>query len=103
MITDRIGLHSVLLPKLTAIIRAGSQDNVQHKPIATQINLLSTHTVRDSMVVLGILIRMMMKQKPTRKKTEITTRGDKNSSFGEKHFFSPLDTERCFSIQLTIL
>ena len=35
------------------------------------------------------------------KKTKITTRGDKNSTFGQKPFLSLLDTERCFSIQLT--
>ena len=86
--------------KLTAIIRAGSQvHNVQHKQ--TQINLLSPHTVRDPMEVLDSLLKMMMKQKPTRKKNKMTTRGDKNSTFGQKHFFRPLDTERRFSVQLT--
>ena len=54
------------------------------------------------MVVLDILLKMMMKQKPMRKKTKITTLGDKNSTFGQKPFLSLLDTERCFSVQLTV-
>ena len=37
------------------------------------------------MVVLGISLKMMMKQKPMRKKTKIKTRGDKNSTLGVKN------------------
>jgi len=65
--------------QLNTAIRAGWQDNVLQK--STQINSKSTHTDRDSQAVSDILHVTTMKKKPMRKKTKITTRGDKNSAF----------------------
>ena len=46
---------------------------------------------------------MTMKQELVRKKTKMTTREDKNSTFDKNDYFSLSDTEsKCFPVQLSI-
>ena len=46
---------------------------------------------------------MTMKEELVRKKTKMTTREDKNSTFDKNDYFSPSATEsKCFPVQLSI-